>query len=59
MIMASNEAGGIFRNHTVVNAKIGVIIYRNYQGTLDIQTNVCSIQKRPGFVLKDPVLSFA
>lgn len=52
MIMASNEAGGIFRNHTVVNAKIGVIIYRNYQGTLDIQNKCVFHTKKAGICIK-------
>ena len=37
MVMSSNEASGVFKNHTKVNARIGVITYRNYQGTLEIK----------------------
>ena len=36
LMMASNEASGIFKNGCIVNAKLGVLIYRNYTGTLDV-----------------------
>ncbi len=52
MIMASNEASGVFRNHTVVNAKIGVIIYRNYQGTLDILNKCVFHTQKAGICIK-------
>lgn len=52
LIMASNEACGVFKNHTVVNAKIGVIIYRNYQGVLDILNKCIFHTKKAGICIK-------
>lgn len=52
MIMASNEASGVFKNHTRVNAQIGVIVYRNYQGTLDIVDKCVFHTDKAGICIK-------
>lgn len=52
MIMASNEASGVFKNHTKVNARIGVIVYRNYQGTLDIVDKCVFRTEKAGICIK-------
>ncbi len=52
LIMSSNQGSAVFKNHTRVNARIGVIAYRNYEGTLEILDKCVFRTEKAGLCFK-------